>query len=319
MTAPSTGSLSTGSAWQAPVLLLVTGTLLTVTIVLSRLAGSEGAPMLWFVSASMGGGGVVLLGIAILSGQARGVWKILLAYSLGAGLFQATSMATAYLAVAHVGVGYISLAFAFPLLITYVLALAVGMERLAWLRAAGVTVGLAGGLMIAVSKYSGLAGDGAGDGAGGDAANSAALWWIIAASAIPFILAGGNLYRTRYWPTGAPPLLLAALMLIFASALTVAAALAIEGTGTAAALWRNPPLLTLTVINIAAFALKFMTYFQLQHVAGPVYLSQIGSVGAAVGIPVAVMYFGESLPDGFTLAVVLIVAGAVLFQLRPSR
>ncbi|MFT5486423.1 MAG: drug/metabolite transporter (DMT)-like permease [Paracoccaceae bacterium] len=315
MTEPVPASLPVRSPLQAPLLLLVTGTLLTVTIVLSRMAGTDGAPMLWFVSVSMGGGGVVLLAIAALSGQARGVWKILLAYSLGAGIFQATSMATAYLAVAHVGVGYISLAFAFPLLITYVLALAVGMERLVWLRAAGVTVGLAGGLMIAVSKYNGLAGDGAED----QAADTAALGWIIAASAIPFILAGGNLYRTRYWPKGAPPLLLAALMLIFAGVLTASAALTLEGTAAATALWQNPSLLTLTVINIAAFALKFVTYFQLQHVAGPVYLSQIGSVGAAVGIPVAVMYFGETLPDGFTLAVVLIVAGAVLFQLRSSR
>ena len=283
MTAPSTGSIAAGQAWQAPVLLLVTGTLLTVTIVLSRLAGDENVPMLWFVSASMGGGGAILLGIAALSGQATGRCKVLLAYSLGAGVIQAGSMATAYLAVEHVGVGYVSLAFAFPLLITYVLALAIGMERLVWLRAGGVTLGLAGGLIIALSKYSGLAGDHTG--------NGSALGWILAASAIPFILAGGNLYRTRFWPRGAPPLLLAALMLIFAGMLTSAVALSSEGSAAAASLWRNPVLLTLTVVNIAAFALKFMTYFQLQHVAGPVYLSQIGSVGAAVGIPVAMLYF----------------------------
>lgn len=311
MTAPSTGAIAPGQAWQVPILLLVTGSLLTVTIVLSRLAGDENVPMLWFVSASMGGGGALLLGIAALSGQAAGTWKILLSYSLGAGVIQAVSMATAYLAVEHVGVGYISLAFAFPLLITYVLALAVGMERLAWLRAAGVTVGLAGGLIIALSKYSGLAADPTG--------SASALGWVLAASAIPFILAGGNLYRTRFWPKGAPPLLLAALMLIFAGALTAAAALFAEGPAAATTLWQNPVLLTLTVTNIAAFALKFMTYFQLQHVAGPVYLSQIGSVGAAVGIPFAVLYFGESLPDGFALAVVLIVAGAVLFQMRQPR
>lgn len=311
MTSPSAASLPSRSPLQAPALLLVTGTLLTVTIVLSRLAGDGGAPMMWFVSVSMGGGGLVLLGIAAASGQASGVWKILLAYSLGAGLFQAVSMATAYLAVEHVGIGYVSLAFAFPLLITYVMALGVGMERLAWQRAAGVTVGLAGGLMIALSKYSGLADDGSGSGE--------ALGWILAASAIPFILAGGNLYRTRFWPRGAPPMLLAALMLIFAGGITAAAAMVTEGPAAAAQLWQNPVLLTLTVANLAAFALKFVTYFQLQHVAGPVYLSQIGSVGAAVGIPVAVMYFGESLPDGFTLAVILIVAGAALFQWRKQQ
>ncbi len=304
MTAPSTGSITAGSTLLAPGLLLVTGTLLTVTIILSRLAGAAEAPMLWFLSASMGGGGLILLGVAAASGQARGVWKILLAYSLGAGVIQAVSMATAYLAVAHVGIGYVSLAFAFPLLATYVLALAVGMERLAWRRAAGVTVGLAGGLMIALSKYSGLAG------------NTEAVGWVLAASAIPFILAGGNLYRTRFWPRGAPPLLLAALMLIFASGLIMPVAVATEGKFAAASLWQNPALLTLTLLNIAAFALKFVTYFKLQHVAGPVYLSQIGSVGAAVGLPVAVILFGETLPDGFALAVALIVAGAVLFQLR---
>jgi hypothetical protein len=79
MTAPPTGTLPARSPLQAPFLLLVTGTLLTVTIVLSRLAGDANAPMLWFVSVSMGGGGMILLGIAVLSGQATGIWKILLA------------------------------------------------------------------------------------------------------------------------------------------------------------------------------------------------------------------------------------------------
>ena len=307
LNAPSTGSISAGSVLLAPGLLLTTGALLTLTIVLSRLAGGVDAPMLWFLSASMGGGGLVLLGLAAATGRARGIWKVLLAYSLGAGTIQAVSMSTAYLAVGHVGIGYVSLAFAFPLLTTYLLALAVGMERLAWRRAAGVAVGLAGGLMIALSKYSGLAG------------NGEAVGWVLAASAIPFILAGGNLYRTRFWPKGAPPLLLAALMLLFAAGLIVPVALAVEGAHAAASLWQTPALLTFTLLNVAAFALKFVTYFRLQQVAGPVYLSQIGSVGAAVGLPVAVALFGESLPDGFTVAVVLIVAGAVLFQMRPSR
>ena len=307
MNASSTGSIPAGSGLLAPGLLLMTGALLTVTIVLSRLAGGVDAPMLWFLSASMGGGGIVLFGVAAATGRARGVWKVLLAYSLGAGIFQAVSMSTAYLAVPYVGIGYVSLAFVFPLLTTYLLALAVGMERLAWRRAAGVAVGLAGGLIVALSKYSGLAG------------NAEAVGWVLAASAIPFILGGGNLYRTRFWPKGAPPLLLAALMLIFAAGLIVPVAIATEGTYAATALWQNPALLTFTVVNVAAFALKFVTYFRLQQVAGPVYLSQIGSVGAAISLPVAVTLFGETLPDGFALAVALIVAGAILFQMRQSR
>ncbi|WP_162906883.1 DMT family transporter [Algihabitans albus] len=292
---------------QAPALLLVTGCLLAVTIILSRLAADAGAPMLWFLTLVMSGAGLALMGVALLSGQAKGNWRRLLLYGLGAGAFQALPSAMAYLSVAHVGAGYVSLAFAFPLLVTYVLALAVGMERFAPLRALGVTVALAGGLLLAISKLSGLSAD------------EEAVVWVLVASAIPLVLACGNLFRTRFWPEGAPPLLLAALMLLLAAILTVPFAAASEGIAGAARLWDQGFLLALTGLNTAAFALQFVAYFRLQQTAGPVYLSQIGSVAAAVGTPVAVLFLGETLPEGFAVALLLIVGGAVLFQVAARR
>ncbi len=291
----------------APALLFVNGSLLAVTIIISRLATDEGAPILWFLAVVMAGAGVMLLSVAALTGRARGDWNRRLIYSVGAGAFQALAMTMAYLSVAHVGVGYVSLAFAFPLLVTYVLALAFGMERFAFPRALGVVVALAGGLMIAISKFSGLAGTGD------------AVGWVLVASAIPVIVAGGNLYRTRFWPVGAPPMLLAALMLLLASLLITPVAVWREGGSAAVGLLQNQYLLILTCLNIVAFALKFVAYFQLQHVAGPVYLSQIGLVGAAIGTLVAVLFMGETLPQGFLLALVLIVAGAALFQIKGAR
>lgn len=295
---------------EAPGLLLVTGSLLAVTLIISRLAASEGAPLLWFLAVVMVGAGLILLIVSALTGQANlgaKCWNRRLVYSLGAGAFQAVTMSMAYLSVAHVGVGYISLAFAFPLLVTYLLALTIGMEQYALRRALGVVVALAGGLMIAMSKFSGLSETGD------------AVGWVLVASAIPFVIAGGNLYRTRYWPTGAPPLLLAALMLLLAGLLVVPVAVMSEGTAGLSTVLREQFILGLTALNVIVFALKFVAYFKLQQVAGPVYLSQIGAVGAAVGTPVAVLFMGELLPHGFLVAIFLILVGALLFQMKEGR
>lgn len=293
---------ATQSGAAAPALLLVTGALLAVTIIVARLAAADHAPMLWFMTLAMGGGGLVLMLAAVLTGVAHGKPGRLLPYSAGAGAFQALGTAIAYLSVAHVGAGYVALTFAFPLLLTYVLALALGMERLAIPRALGVLVALAGGLVLGLAKFDGVRADGE------------AAGWVLIASSIPLVLAGGNVYRTHFWPRGASPLFLASLMLLIAAALTAPVAAVIEGAAALSRLWSESGLRLLVLVNIAAFASQFAAYFKLQHVAGPVYLSQIGSVAAIVGAPVAVLWLGESLPADFALAATLIVAGAVLFQ-----
>jgi len=295
---------SQNTLWDSPLLLLLlTGSLLAVTVILSRLAGANGASMLWYLALVMLVAGVLLLVGTIWREGLSGPWQMRLAYSVGAGGFQAATMGLAFTTVNVVGVGYVSLAFALPLLVTYLLALFVGMERFQAARALGVGLALSGGLLIATSKFSGLS----------SAGQSVA--WVLAASAIPFVIAGGNLYRTQFWPKGASPRLLAGLMLFLAGLFIGALAMATEGTAGLAPLMTDPYLLLFTCLNVAAFAIKFVVYFRLQQVAGPVYLSQIGAVSAIVATPVAVWFLGESLPPGFFFAVLLIVTGAGLFQL----
>jgi drug/metabolite transporter (DMT)-like permease len=284
----------------APGLLLATGSLLAVSIILSRLAAAESLPMLWFLAFTMTGSGVILTGVALSRGRGERSLISLLPYGLGAAAFQAVPQAMAYLSVGHVGAGYVSIAFAFPLLVTYVMALGVRMEHFSLPRALGVAVALAGGLMLVLAKFDGLKGD--------------AAIWVVVASLIPIVISGGNLYRTRFWPKGAPPLPLAGLMLLLGGLMIVPAAILSEDMSGARELWRTPALAALTCISIAVFALKFVTYFQLQYVAGPVYLSQIGTVGAAVATPIAVLFLGEVLPENFAIAVLLIVAGVALFE-----
>lgn len=212
----------------------------------------------------------------------------------------------ASLSVAHVGAGYLSLTFAFPLLMTYLMALAFGMDRWSLNRMAGVASALGGGLLLALSKLDQAGGLGGGGGAG----------WVLAASAIPAIIAAGNLYRTRFWPVGAQPILLAGLMLTLGGGL-VALAAALREPGEAMRLWHDPALRGLTALNIGVFSVQYVAYFQLQRVAGPVYLSQIGSVAAVVGGAIAAL-MGERLPGAMPLAAVLFAAGLILFH-RSAR
>jgi drug/metabolite transporter (DMT)-like permease len=290
---------------MAPGLLFATGSLLGVSIILSRLAASGSAPMLWFLTITMIGSGAILAGVALSRRRAQGSLRTLLLYGLGAGAFQAVPQAMAYLSVGHVGAGYVSIAFAFPLLVTYVLALVFRMEAFSVSRALGVAVALAGGLMLVLAKFDGLSED--------------AAIWVLVVSAIPVVIAGGNLYRTRFWPVGAEPLPLAALMLLLGGLMLLPFAALTEGVSGVAALWRGPLIPLLTCASVAVFALRFVTYFKLQHVAGPVYLSQIGTVGAAVATPIAVLFLGEVLPENFAIAILLIVAGVALFEYGRRR
>jgi len=65
--------------------------------------------------------------------------------------------------------------------------------------------------------------------------------------------------------------------------------------------------------------LSFIPYFELQRVAGPVYLSQIGYVMAATSLAVGTFIFGERYGLMVWLAAGVIVAGILLVNRRPVR
>lgn len=296
--APLADGYRTSMKRLIPVLLLVlVGTMIALSISLSKLMVDVGAPILWMVGISQVGAGLVVLLLAYVKRQLRGEIRPLLHYAAGAGFFLAVPTAIGFLSVAHVGPGYISLVFAFPILVTYVLAVVLGMENLALGKVFGVACGLTGGLILALSR--------AGSGDPGI--------WILAASLIPLIVACGNIYRTRYWPTGAAPIFLASLTLLASGLALCLAASIVEGADVRL-LWHSGELTLLTLANLTVFAVQFIFYFILQRLAGPTYLSQIGSVAAALGITIAYFVFNEAVPENFIIAIFLIVSGAVFFQ-----
>ncbi|MBO6512173.1 MAG: EamA/RhaT family transporter, partial [Roseibium sp.] len=51
--------------------------------------------------------------------------------------------------------------------------------------------------------------------------------------------------------------------------------------------------LALLAAQTAIFTVQYGLYFRLQQTAGPVYLSQIGSVAAVIGLVLGYLVYGE--------------------------
>ena len=283
----------------AVVCLGLVGILLALSLVVAKLASQAAAPPLGFLMMSMLGAAIILLLVSAVVLHAPVVFnRRTLEYGAVAGSLFAIPNAIAFLAIPHVGAGFLSLSFAFPILLTYAIALALRMETVRRGRIIGMFAGLAGGVVLAMSKF---------DLAGGT------FFWIVLAMMSPVLIAIANIYRTLRWPTGVSPVFLASLML-FGGAMALLPVVAWVEPDVVGTMLSSTEILGLLVIEITIFSVLYVFYFVLQKIAGPVYLSQIGSVAAIVGTTVSVLFLGESLPAYFLVSAGLILIGTVLFQ-----
>lgn len=289
-----------GGAGLILLCLMIAGVAMAMIVLISKAAAQAGAPMLWFLGTVMGLSGMVQLAIAGWLGQLHG-WRRMLLYCLGAGAFAALPSAIGYLSVVHVGAGYLSMTFAFPILLTWAIARVLGIEKRDPRRLLAVLLGLAGGIILAWGKLGSMAGQ-------------AGAGWVLLASGIPVILAAGNIYRTRYWPVGAGPVGLGALLLLMGAALTLPVAMVVDGSP--AVLWQGAWLRQLLLADVALFVIQYIAYLILQRTGGPVTLSLMGPVAAVTGGCAALILFGEALPHGFAAAALLVAAGVLLMLWR---
>ena len=99
--------------------------------------------------------------------------------------------------------------------------------------------------------------------------------------------------------------------MLIAAALLLAPVIGVAGAPLLPPL--NATTIALVLAQTVVFTATFSLIFVLQGLAGPVYLSQIGSVGAAAGGAIAVVVLGEPARPGLAVAATLaILAGAWL-------
>jgi drug/metabolite transporter (DMT)-like permease len=224
-----------------------------------------------------------------------------LGFSLVSGVLFALPNALGFAAAQHIGVGFVTLSMAFPLVITYALAVSLGLEKINAIKCAGVVSGVIGAVLLSLSKNF-LEGD--------------LNFWIIASLCAPVLLSIGNIFRSRYWPPGVPPAHLSLSMMAFGF-LTLVCLTGILGMPIAPTVWSlnaGGLLLAQTLV----FTLLYDLYFRLQHLAGPVYLSQIGSVSAVIGALLAYAFFAE-IPSTLGYLAILFVGLGVYAVSRPTN
>ena len=294
-------------SWLLPLaLLLATGFLLGVSTNLAKLAGQAKLSPLSFLTWPVTGAAVVLFGVNAVRREWPPINRRTIVYFVIAGLVSvALANLISFAAVPQVGASFVALAIAFPPLFTYLGALALGMERWQTRRALGVALSLGGVLLLAAYKLT---------------EPNASSFWIIATLCSPVVLAVGNIYRTARWPKGASAESLAPGTLAASSLwLLLAGLIGPVFTDSSSLFSLSIPLHTLRpaliiLAQLAVFALQFVLLFKLQQVGGPVYLSLLGSVGAIVGVPVAVLVLGESWPQGLVAGGLLIGGGIALLS-----
>ena len=275
------------------LLLLAVGTLLGLNFPLGKLAQAAQVPaVLWAALISLGAS--TLLGAWLLLRRRPVVCDAqhLRYFVITALVSYALPNLLVLVAMAHLGSGPTARMFTLSPLFTALLSRLAGLRAPARLEYWGIAIGFGGALLVALAR--------------GEAGRPAAWLWVGVGLLIPLLLALGNVYRSLDWPPRADGTWLAvgshgvaALLLLALCALTGA--------------WRGLPALAgvpwLAAAQVAAAVLMFPLFFRLQALGGPVLLSQIGTVGAGVGVAVGAGLLGERYPPLVWGGVALIALG----------
>ena len=283
--------------WWLPLALLLSGgALLGLSTNLGKLAVDIGLTPLAFLAWSTTGTALILLVGSALRGNLPPInGPALRYYAVAALVGVAASNFIFFSAIPHVGASYVALMITLPPLLTYVAALAVGMERFQMVRALGVLAALAGAGVLAISQL---------------VLPETNIFWILLVLVAPVLLAIGNIYRTLYWPPGVSADALAAGMVAVAALMLLLIGV-VPGYSLAIPWGWNLPIV-LIIVQAFVFAGQFQLLFLLQKAGGPVLLSLFGSVGAGVGVPVAILLQNEAPPHGLMPGVILIGIGVAL-------
>lgn len=281
---------------SAPVLLVLTGAFLGLTLPFGKLAFAAGiSPSVWAWVISTGAGVVLLAAYLFAGGRPRLDGHRLRYYLVAALISYAAPNVMTLSAIPHLGAGYTGIMYTLSPIFTLLLSLLFGMRRPNMLGLCGIFTGFAGAVVVAFTR--------------GQVGQPAETLWVIVGLLIPVLLALGNVYRTLNWPQDAHPTELAAGSHIMTAVLLVPAILVLTGSFPLAPLG-NAPLLVL--LQVVASTAMFALYFRLQAVGGPVYLSQIGYVGAAVALLAGTLFLGETYRLSTWLGAAIIVAGVLM-------
>jgi drug/metabolite transporter (DMT)-like permease len=293
---PTDASLIARAVQSPAALLLAVGVLLGLNFPLGKLAGAAGVPpLVW--SALISIGGALVLGAALIARRIPVPLDLrhLRYFTVVAVISYALPNALVYSAIPHLGSAYAAILFTLSPMFTVVFSMAARLRTPKRMELAGIAIGFIGTLLVASAR--------------GEIGRAVEWLWIGLGVLVPLSLAVGNVYRTVDLPKGTPSLVLAVGSNAVAALLLIVVAWATGTLGGISALGNVPGI---AALQVAASAAMFALFFQLQVVGGPVTLSQIGTVGAAVGVIAGTLGLGERYALIVWIGIAIIAIGISL-------
>lgn len=280
-------------------LLAVTGALLGLALPLGRVATDAGiSGITWALVISLGAGGILLAAMLLAGIRFQLNAHKLRYFAITALVSYAVPNFLLFTVIAHLGAGYTGIMYTLSPIATLVFSILLGVRRPSALGMTGIMVGFAGAVMVAMTR--------------GEAGEPADMFWVVLGLLAPVSLAVGNIYRTWDWPEDTGPTELAVGSHLAASVMLLVGILATHGGGSLLSLGQAP---WVVAVQAVSAAVMFPVYFRLQAVGGPVYLSQISYVAAAVGLFSGTLFLGEHY-QSLTWAGALVIAIGVFITTK---
>ncbi|URQ75016.1 MAG: DMT family transporter [Candidatus Ochrobactrum gambitense] len=281
---------------SASFLLLATGTLLGLILPLGKIAAQAGIPPAMWTFLFSASAGVILFAVLLLRGKSLG-------FSGGRARYYVCTAIISYAlpnllilsAIPRLGAGFTGIMYTLSPVITLVISMGFGLRRPNTLGIGGIIVGFIGAILVALTR--------------GEVGKPADPLWVAAALLIPVFLACGNVYRTLDWPKNSDPTELAAGSHLAAAIMLFAGILLFTGGFPVETFALAPWAATAQAIASAGM---FALFFRLQAVGGPVYLSQIGYVAAALGLISGTLFLGEHYPLLTWIGAAVIAVGVAM-------
>ncbi|OJU48680.1 MAG: transporter [Mesorhizobium sp. 61-13] len=285
------------SIWDSALgLLVITGALLGLALPFGKTATDAGVEgIVWAFVISAGAGSVLLCSLLLSGKPIRLSGHKLRYFTVTATVSYAIPNLLMFSAISHLGAGYTGIMFTLSPIITLVFSILLGVRRPNLLGIVGIIIGFAGAVMVAATR--------------GEAGQPADPVWVVAGLLIPVSLAVGNIYRTWDWPGDTGPIELAVGSHLTAAVMLLVAILVLRGGAAFAPLAAVPVVVAAQVVSASTM---FVFFFRLQAVGGPVYLSQIGYVAAAIGLFSGLIFLGEHYQWLTWVGAVVIAAGVVV-------
>lgn len=198
----------------------------------------------------------------------------------------------------HLSAGVLSITLATVPIVTFVLAVPLGIDRVTVLRIVGLVLGLSSIVMLAAPESS--------------LPDPGAVPWVFASVAAATCYAAENTFIAVRRPPGSDAFTVLAGMLTAAALMMLPLVLA---TGTFVPLAWPPGPIELAVVGMAVInVLGYGTFVALVTYAGPVFASQMAYVVTLSGVGWGILLFGEVHSAWVWAALVTMIGGLVLIK-----